>query len=185
MPSSNLVVAPAVLHYVWEVRPADRPIRVLDVGPGWGKYGVLVREYVDPAAEVRAVEAWDPYVTARLRAIYDDVVTADVTDAVTRPESGTGRTVLRLLEWADVVLAVDVLEHMPKADGLAVIDLVPGHLVFSTPRDFFDTGPGLPPSEAHVSHWTPDDFAATGRLHGYDADLYDRVGGIVGRLNPR
>lgn len=182
MPSSNLVVAPAVLHYLWEVRKT--PFRVLDVGPGWGKYGVLIREYVDARAEVRAVEVWDPYVTQRLRAIYDDVLTADVLDAL-HPETGTGREVLRLLEWADTVLLVDVLEHLPKPEAFQLLDLIPGHVVFSTPRDFFDTGPGLPHSEAHVSHWTVSDFEATGRLHGVDVQLLDEVGGIVGRLNPR
>lgn len=183
MPSSNLAVAPAVLHYLWEVRP-DRPLNVLDVGPGWGKYGVLVREYVDPSAVVRAVEVWDPYITTRLRAIYDDVLVADVLDAL-HPETGTGREVLRLLEWADAVLLVDVLEHLPKPEALELLELIPGHVVFSTPRDFFHTDEGLPPPEAHVSHWTVADFEATGRLHGVDAQLLREVGGIVGRLNPR
>lgn len=179
MPSSNLAVAPAVLAYMWEIRPPDRPLKVLDVGPGWGKYAILTREYVDPYAELRAVEAWGPYVTGhRLRSLYDEVLEGNILDAL---EPGP---VADLVDWADVVLIVDVLEHVAKAPALDVLARIPGYVVFSTPRDFFSNGPGLPPTEEHVSHWTVDDFAATGRLHGVDVSLLD-IGGIIGRLNAR
>lgn len=178
MPTSNLAVAPTVLAYAWEARPTDRPYRVVDVGPGHGKYAVLVREYIDPLAELVAIEAWAPYVADfRLDCLYDHVVVADVRSLDTR--------VTNWLRWADTVLILDVLEHIPKTEALAVLDRIPGHVVFSTPRDFFDNGPGLAPTEEHVSHWTPDDFAATGRLHGIDERTLTELGGIVGRLNPQ
>lgn len=181
MPTSNLAVAPTVLAYTYEARPHDRPYRVVDVGPGHGKYAVLVREYVDARAELVAVEAWAPYVADfGLGCLYDEVVVDDVRAAL----DGDNR-VLDWLEWADTVLMLDVLEHLPKPEALAVIDLIPGNVVFSTPRHFFDNGPGLPPTEDHVSHWTPDDFEATGRLHGIDNHAYTTLAGIVGRLNPR
>jgi ribosomal protein RSM22 (predicted rRNA methylase) len=58
MPSSNLVLAPSILAMAAEVKPR----RILDVGPGNGKYGLLVREYLPPLEELVAVEAEPRYV---------------------------------------------------------------------------------------------------------------------------
>jgi hypothetical protein len=184
MPTSALEVAPAVLHYLWEVRPPDRPIRVLDIGPGWGKYAVLVREYVDAAAELRAVEAWQPYIDHhRLRALYDEVLAADILGAL------DGHQVLRRwLTWPDAVLMVDVIEHLDRDRALALLDLIACPVVISTPARGFDpraADPGLPPTEAHVSIWTPEDFGSLRRLYGYHHRLYDEIGAIVCRLEAR
>lgn len=175
MPTSALEVAPAVIHYLWEVRPEDRPLRVLDVGPGWGKYGTLVREYVDPDAWVEAVEVWEPYVTRhRLRAKYDGLRVEDVRDS--DPE---------WLATFDAVLMVDVIEHIPKVDALAVLDRLPQWVIVSTPRHFFDNPADLPAPEAHVSHWTIADFEETGRLQTWDRRLYLEAAGIICRLAPK
>ena len=180
MPSSNLAVAPLILHLVWQVRPLDRPIRVLDVGPGHGKYGVLVREYVDPGAEVWAVEAWEPYVDDfRLRGIYDRVVVADVLSALTGDQD-----VVEAFAAADVVLLIDVIEHLPKNRALQLLDMIPGWVIVCTPRDFFPNPADLPHTEAHISHWTADDFPAD-RLDYVDAGALDSLGAVVVRLRPR
>lgn len=175
MPSSNLAVAPTVLHMLWELRPADRPLRVLDVGPGWGKYERLIREYVDPDAYIAAVEAWEPYVTAHgLDTRYDLLVVGDIRD---QPDE--------FFDGFDVVLLVDVLEHMPHPDGAVLLDRIPGWVIVSTPRDFFDTGPNLAPTEKHVSHWTLAEMVAMARYDIHDIRLHDELGGVVVRLRPR
>lgn len=175
MPTSRLDVAPGVLHYLWEVRPADRPLRVLDVGPGWGKYGTLVREYVDPFAFVAAVEVWAPYVEAHaLAAKYDEVRIEDVR-----------KTPADYLASFDAVLLVDVIEHLPKADALQVLDRIPGWVIVATPRHFFDNPPDLPAPETHRSLWTPRDFDETGRLDLYDRASRDERDTVLCRLRPR
>ena len=180
MPSSNLTVAPLILHLVWQVRPLDRPIRVVDVGPGHGKYGVLVREYVDADAEVVAIEAWQPYVDDfRLDCFYDDVIVADVLGALDAADGIFSR-----LAAADVVLMVDVIEHLPKEDALTLLDMIPGWVVVCTPRDYFANPADLPHTEAHISHWTADDFPAD-RLDYVDAGALDSLGAVVVRLRPR
>lgn len=168
MPTSNLAVAPSVLWNVAEVSPAS----VLDVGPGWGKYAVLLREYLnDPPARIDAVEAWAPYVDDhRLRALYDDVHVGDC--------CGLDDATLASYE---LVLMVDVIEHIEKPAAVEFLGRVPGRVVICTPVAWFDTGPGLPSTEAHVSHWTVDDFVATGRVEAYSEVL----GGHVVRLGPR
>jgi hypothetical protein len=75
----------------------------------------------------------------------------------------------------------DVIEHMPKPDALAFLDRCPGWVVIATPVDHFDTGEGLPPTEAHVSHWTVADFAATGRLDRHE----ESYGALIVRLSPK
>lgn len=175
MPTSALEVAPAVLNYLWQIRPQDRPLKVLDVGPGRGKYGLLIREYVDPEATVIALEAWEPYVADfGLEHLYAEVIVGDVRD---QPAE--------FFDPFDAVLMVDIIEHVPKEDGLEVIDKIPGWIIVSTPRHFFDNPPDLPEPERHLSHWTPSDFAGTGRLDLYHRRIFNDLAGIVARLRPK
>ncbi len=138
------------------------------MGPGWGKYGILLREYVDPDLIVDAVEAWEPYVTRRLEAAYDEVITADVC------------SFFEPLADYDLVLMVDVLEHLEKADGLAVIDRIPGWIVICTPAEFFQNPEAVEiPPERHRSLWSVTDFGD--RLE-HDAS---QLGGVLVRLRPK
>ena len=168
MPTSNLAMAPMVLWFVHEVEHRF----VLDVGPGWGKYAVLMREYFnEKPVTIDAVEAHAPYIAAhRLDRLYDLVIPGDVCDLTDDDLAGY-----------DVVLMVDVIEHIDKARALSVLDRIPGRIVICTPETFFQTDEGLPATEAHVSHWTLADFEATGRLEASTI----QHGGIIVRLAPR
>lgn len=168
MPTSNLAVAPAVL---WTVAEVDHG-RILDVGPGWGKYAVLLREYLnDKPTRIDAVEAWVPYVDQHgLGCLYDRIWPTDV---CLLPDD--------VLASYDVVLMVDVIEHIDKAAAIELLARIPCRVVICTPVEWFATDDGLPPTEAHVSHWTVADFEATGRLEAYS----EVVGGHVARLSPQ
>lgn len=170
MPTSVLLVAERAVTLAGAIRPTPRT--VLDVGPGYGKYGVLLREYLDPDPErIEAVEAWEPYIAAhRLRGIYDDVFACDAL-----------RFTERDLSSYDLVNMGDVIEHMDKQEALAFLGRCPRWVVVATPLAHFDTGPGLPPTEAHVSHWERADFEATGRLDHYE----ESYGALLVRLAPR
>lgn len=167
MPTSNLAIAPMVLHFVHEVPHTS----VLDVGPGWGKYAVLIREtFNERPKRIDAVEMWEPYIEEhRLGVLYDEVLGGDVCDLE------------HFDEW-DVVLMVDVIEHIDKERALLLLDRIGCRVVISTPVDWFSTGPNLPPTEAHVSHWTPDDFTDTGRV---ERMAENHIGGIIVRLGPK
>lgn len=160
MPTSNLHLAPDVITLIDQAHPRT----VLDVGPGRGKFGILVREYVPTLDSIEAVEAWEPYVTSLLQCIYDFVHVQDVRDM---PDD-------RLASF-DLVLMSEVIEHMPKEDGLALLDRIPGHVVVTTPEQFFPSV-DYPPTERHVSHWALEDFGDR-----VEADS-SRLGGIVVRL---
>jgi 2-polyprenyl-3-methyl-5-hydroxy-6-metoxy-1,4-benzoquinol methylase len=167
MPSGVLLVAERTVTLAGTIQPA--PKKVLDVGAGYGKHGVLLREYLDPTPIVHGVEAWEPYVEAhRLRGIYDELFVRDVL-SFTEEE----------LAAYDLVVMGDVIEHFDKADGLALLDRIPGWIVIATPAVHFNTDPSLPPTERHLSHWTAADFQDTGRLQ--HAEI--RYGALIVRLH--
>ena len=122
------------------------PRRILDVGPGIGRYRDLINGQLK--AEWWGVEAWAPYVEQfDLTTRYDRIIVADV----------------RWLDWAsagrfDLVILGDVLEHMPRADALRVWSLArlhAGHVLLSLPIVPYPQGPeGGNPFEEHVETWT-------------------------------
>jgi hypothetical protein len=161
MPTSALQIAPYVIDHMYRLNPAS----VLDIGAGFGKYGVLFREYCETHPRVEAIEAWEPYVDAhRLRGIYDAV---HVTDVMLADDA--------LLNSCAAVYMGDVIEHLTKDDGLALLRRIHRPIVIATPEHFFDNPPDLPWTETHRSHWTIDDFRSTGRVQ------YEHVvlGGII------
>lgn len=169
MPSSNLAIAPVIMHLVWDAKHNFRyPIkRILDVGPGRGKYAVLLREYVDPLLIIDAVEAEQRYITPRLRAIYDSVYWEDVTLMGKR------------LDNYDLVLMVDVIEHIDKEIALELLNRIPGWIVICTPQEWFQNPEHEEfPFEEHRSLWTAADFGD--RLE-HDAS---QLGGLIVRLKP-
>ena len=54
-------------------------------------------------------------------------------------------------------------------------------VVICTPVEFFDNGPDLPPTEEHVSHWTPDMLKRLGRPVEH---LATEHGALLARLGP-
>jgi SAM-dependent methyltransferase len=189
VPTSNLHLAPRILNLV-ETVPHQR---VLDIGPGHGKYATLLREYLNsPPVVIDAVEAWAPYVERhRLRALYDRMFVGDATEPVWHNADPSPSGAVALVDAGaqlavyDVVLMVDVIEHMPQDRAASLIRQVRGRVVICTPVEFFDNGPGLPPTETHVSHWTRDDIADLGAPLGRDVEYVDQEhGGWVARLGP-
>lgn len=167
MPSSNLDVAPWVIDLI-EKCPHDS---ILDVGPGYGKYGLLLREYLNKKpSRLDACEGWAPYVTPMMRAIYDEIFIKDIM-----------LLDQKILDRYDVVLLADVIEHLTKPDAQKLLDRIRGRVVISTPEVFFNQGgpgSGLPWTETHRSHWTEDDFK------GRAETSFLWRGGLLTRLRP-
>lgn len=172
MPSSSPHVIADVVHLVHTCPHR----RVLDVGPGWGKYAVLLREYLNEKPDrIDAVEAWAGYVLEhRLDRLYDDVLVADVC-----------RLPAEVLARYDVVLMVDVLEHLEDGEALDLLARIPGRIVISTPQAFFTNGEGLPPTEEHRSHWPRARMAKLPDLLGRPLEhLAVTAGGVLARFAP-
>lgn len=166
MPTSAISMIEPVLTMIETATDVDT---ILDVGPGHGKYSILCREYLNrKPTRIDAVEAWPPYITEHnLVRLYDEVIGGDVCE-------------LEHFDY-DLVLMVDVLEHITHEDGEALLARIPGYVVVCTPVEFFQNPEAdeIPP-EMHRSVWTVAEFQATGRLDSCQI----LNGGIVARLRP-
>lgn len=197
MPTSLLALAPDIVHLA-ETSPGRR---ILDIGPGYGKYGLLLREYLNRKPErLVAVEKHRPYLEEwgwRLACIYDEVLLADglelpgpdalEVERVTGGSAGAGdfepaALPSGWLEGFDLVLLLDVIEHLPKDQAVELLARIPGRVIVNTPVEFFRSVPGHP-TEEHVSHWTLGDFDGAGG-HAIEVNG-SKLGGIVVRLGPR
>lgn len=168
MPTGVLLVAERAVTFAGTLTPT--PKRILDVGCGYGKYSVLLREYLDPDPIVDGVEAWEPYVeNFKLKNLYSTLYVDNVLNLSQE-----------VLDCYDLVMMGDVLEHIEKEDALKLLERMKGWIIIATPFDHFHTDEGLPPTEAHVSHWTEQDFIDTGRLDRYEVSY----GSHVVRLAP-
>lgn len=146
MPSSYVDSYAPIVHTLIGLEPTV----VVDVGPGWGKYGLALREYVPSIKRLTAVEV-EPGRLPVQDAIYDEVYTGDVRVWPSREF------------WAahDLALLVDVIEHMPHSDGESLLARILDarcRVLVSTPKTFFEQNDPANPYEAHCSLWEWADF---------------------------
>lgn len=137
------------------------PHSVLDIGTGFGKYGILCREYLelwdgrqqysDFKRRIDGVEAYGPYITPLHRYVYDNLYVQDVQELVDNLDYNY-----------DLVLLIDVLEHFSKKDGERLLrKLLSKHkgVLISTPKDPGDQRDAFGNTyEVHKSRWTKMDF---------------------------
>lgn len=137
-----------------------RPNRILDIGCGFGKYGVLFREYLDVWHErlrsdqwqvhIAAIEAFYPYTNPIHQFVYNEV------------HYGEAQAVMPTLGEFDAILIADVIEHLQKEDALKLVErcLDKGRvLIISTPREFYAQKDILNNTyEVHRTHWGRSDF---------------------------
>jgi hypothetical protein len=147
-----------------EVIVALRPNSVLDIGVGFGKYGVLAREYLEMwdnesyeksawRYRIDGIEAFEPYLTPLHNYVYDHIYIGDACDIVPR-----------LDHKYDLVLLIDVLEHMEKEVGTALLNQLrqkaDGILIcvpneFTVQNDLFGN-----PYEIHRTFWSKRELRA-------------------------
>lgn len=161
MASSYADQIPTIVHLLQALAPRT----MLDVGKGFGKYGFLTHEYAgiamhsrpDPSKTLRdqsavsidAVEVQPNYMWPHLAQLYRDIRVGDIVDLYAD------------LNGYDVVLMADVIEHIPKPDGTAIVEhfVADGSaVIISTPKTFFTQSFYDSPYESHVSYWRPADF---------------------------
>jgi len=125
----------------------DNPIDILDVGPGEGIYSILMRPELDYGAYWECVEVWEPYVKKfDLESKYDSVIVDDVRN---------------LTPWQfmrDVVIFGDVIEHLPRDEGVEVLERAKERaeiVIVSIPIVHMPQGAYQGnPHEAHLAHYT-------------------------------
>jgi hypothetical protein len=167
MPSSRPNHIPAVLGVMLRLEPTS----VLDIGTGFGKWGLLIREYTDIRLSEREPERYDRenwrvridgiegfprYLTPVHHHVYDNLYVGDMREVI----DGLGRY--------DMILLGDVIEHVEKAQGEELmrkcLDHCSGAVVVSTPAVFREQGEACGNVlETHRSFWRSSDF---GRFRG-------------------
>lgn len=162
MPTSPWSNITPILDLIMDLSP--RPTRVLDVGVGCGKFGLLCKEYLgfwnSPDTQrpvvVDGIEAFPAYLGAPQRAIYDSLHVGDAREILPRLPT----------DAYDLVLLVDVLEHFSRPDGFGILSecrRVGKVFVVSTPREYWPQEDSWGnPYERHQSLWRGHDFRRMG-----------------------
>lgn len=161
MPSS----VPYALPIIASIARQLRPLSVLDVGVGFGKYGCLFREYLDiwemqTIADydrshwktiIEGIEATPEYLTVLHEYVYDQIHVGDVNE------------IIDTLGTYDVIIMGDVLEHFEKNAGGRLLDRLYDHtekcLLLTFPVDCAKRDNVIGnPHESHRSAWNRRDF---------------------------
>lgn len=133
------------------------PQAVLDIGVGFGKYGVLCREYLELwdgrenyhafTRRIDGLEAFEDYLTPLHHYIYNQIYI------------GEAQSLIKTIKTRyDLVLLIDVLEHVTKAGGLNLIKNILAKntgVLISTPKRMEEQGDAFGnPYETHRTQWT-------------------------------
>lgn len=200
MPSSNPETIPVIIDIAWRLAPKS----VLDIGAGYGKYGVLFREYLElrqrengeaesshdasfnsRLCRIDAVEGFGAYVNDLHRVVYDEVHVMNALEFLGQ-------------QWCyDLVFMGDVLEHIDYS--LARQEILPElihrarmGLLVSVPAHVKEQnalfGNQL---EVHRSAWSGADFRSlapyseVGRKGSHLVAFMSEVPGMCERLQRR
>jgi hypothetical protein len=137
MPSSSPATVPPIISLIRHIRPAS----ILDVGTGFGKWGVLFREYTDIISseadpprykkdgwqvQIDGIEGFPEYLTPLHEFVYDNI------------HQGDAAEVLPTLGEYDVIFVGDVIEHFDLPQGEALIRVALQHakryVILTTPK---------------------------------------------------
>jgi len=156
------------LHYTVKLIRKIQPASVLDCGVGFGKWGFLCREYLDIYAgrvfpeewkiRIEGIEIFEDYISKlpHLPFIYDKIYIEDMRKAL--PE------LLQKKKQFDLIIACDVIEHLPKKDALECIKIMKklgNHIILSVPLGdewLNNKVVANNPAEKHQSSWKYVDF---------------------------
>jgi hypothetical protein len=146
------------------------PQSILEVGVGFGKWGVIAREYLEAwqgrfrreewRVRIEGIEIFDGYRNPVWAAVYDQIYLGDAAQLLHR------------LGKFDVGLICDVIEHIEKPAGRELIDRLLSHcqtVILTTPLSFWPQGEEHGNvSQKHLCLWQPEDFR---EYDGYSVEL--------------
>jgi hypothetical protein len=161
LPSSPYKHISRILDVILKLNPNS----ILDVGMGFGKYGVLCREYLELwdgrenyhefKRRIDGVEAYDKYITPIHKFVYNNTYLEDVLALIDKVDYKY-----------DLVLLVDVFEHFDKRAGNSLLKkllLKSKGVLISTPKnpsnqkDAFENV-----FETHRAKWTSQELSSFG-----------------------
>ncbi|HEX5905003.1 MAG TPA: methyltransferase domain-containing protein [Candidatus Nitrosocosmicus sp.] len=162
MPSSQYYHISKIMEIIISLDPKS----VLDMGSGFGKFGVLCREYLELwdgrqkyefKRRIDCVEVFQQYISPLHQYIYDNVYNNDILDIAPKLD-------IRY----DLILLIDVLEHFEKDDGIKLLKTLLANnecILISTPKkptpqkDAFGNV-----YETHRSAWSLTELSSLGNI---------------------
>ena len=130
------------INEIVEVLIRLQPQSVLDIGVGYGKYGLLAREYLElwgweenygkNTHQIDGIEVYEPYILAHHRHIYDQIFVGNALEVLPK-----------ISQKYELILLIDVLEHFSFEDGKKLLELCKScanYVLISTPRDIGTQG---------------------------------------------
>lgn len=109
MPTSNPTIIPEIMNIIRELLPN----KVLDLGIGKGKFGFLIKEYLESNVDsliIDGVEGYSKNITQLQEKIYNKIYNEDIRN-----------TNNYLFNNYDLIIIIDVFEHLNKNDGIQLI----------------------------------------------------------------
>jgi len=127
----------------------------LDVACGTGYWGFRIATSKEGHPYLLGLDIWRDYLKKLRRVrIYDDLMLADVRQLPFREEV------------FDLVIACEVLEHLPKPEGFSLLEdllrICQGRVIVSTPLGLLKQRDEENPYQEHLSGWHVQDFTARG-----------------------
>jgi hypothetical protein len=151
------------ISYCCELMFALAPRSILDVGMGFGRWGILAREVCDIwrqrvfteqwQVQIVGVEAYGKLVRDYHRTFYNEIIVRDAAEVLEEAD-----------RCFDLIILGDVLEHFPREEGERVLELALAKAYYTMLA--VPLGEGWEqedtygnPYERHQSKWRPADFA--------------------------
>jgi 2-polyprenyl-3-methyl-5-hydroxy-6-metoxy-1,4-benzoquinol methylase len=183
MPFSQSSQLSAIVEFIEK----EIPTSILDVGVGMGQYGFLARINLEgvnlfrvndkdasqtPKHEWRVridgIEAFRTYLTPVHDYVYNKIMIGDALEILPT-----------IREHAyELVLAIDILEHFAKPDGVRFLDhvkrIASRAVLVSTPKEVLGQEVEANPYESHRSQWSQEELAE----QGFAATLENRISWI-------
>lgn len=160
MGTSNWQNIPFCVDIIVEVSPQ----RVLDIGVGFGRWGMIVREFCDVwrgrpffrewSAHIEGVEIYPKYIASYHKSFYDKIHICDAAEFIGN-----------LKQRFDLVIFGDVLEHFPRNIGEETLKKClrqADYMLINVPLGDVWPQDELHGNihERHESVWNPEDFEA-------------------------
>lgn len=177
MPTCDPIVLSPICQRIIELKP----LSVLDIGVGFGKWGFLAREYAElwgqnhyweRSVRIDGIEVFPEYITQLHNLIYDHIYIGNALDVL--PQLDT---------HYDVAIMADVIEHLSFDEGIRTLDLIKGlasHAFITTPVNFSAQGAVFGNEyEKHLSLFPPWKLAKWGKVSLFGAlCLLEMDGGL-------
>jgi len=171
MPFSQSSQISSIVKFIEDSTPTS----LLDVGTGMGQYGFLARNSLEQAnlfhvdgaqaaqkskpewqVRIDGIEGCAIYLTPVHEYAYNHIMVGEAIEMLGKLSDNA----------YDLVLAIDILEHFTKPDGLKFLDelkrVAKRAVLVSTPKEFHSQEIEANPYENHRSHWTDEDLKQEG-----------------------